>query len=387
MGRCIGIDLHRNRFSVCVLDEEGDIEVESEYETSRRGVERFRETLMSMDTVVFEVSELAFGMHDALVSRVSRVIVADPAKTRERSSGEAKTDRLDARRLARLGQDKHIAEAWVPDPETRRLRELVRFHQQLTKITTKMSNIEYAKGASRSIGLSGPGGKGLWANDRERAELLREAGREVAESARKQKAKLDMMFADWAVKTPEALLVMRHAGVGPWVAAVVIGAAGDIRRFENAQGFSSYTGLVPRVYQSGEGCHHGRITKAGRKELRHALVQAAWSAVRSDPALKASFKRIARTRGEGKAIVAIARKIATRLWHLMTEGHCDGLMSDEAFALKIKRIIRDNRIHIPAHHEATTGAATSRPKTDKNKSGEKGRCTPARGLSLCRQRV
>ena len=81
--------------------------------------------------------------------------------------------------------------------------------------------------------------------------------------------------------------------------------------------------------------------------------------------------------------MAIARKIATRLWHLMTEGHCDGLMSDEAFALKIKRIIRDNRIHIPAHHQATTGAATSRPKTDKNKSGEKGRCTPARGLSLC----
>ena len=88
MGRCIGIDLHRNRFSVCVLDDEGEIEVESEYETSRRGVERFRETLMSMDTVVFEVSELAFGMHDALVSRVSRVIVANPAKT----------DSLDARR-------------------------------------------------------------------------------------------------------------------------------------------------------------------------------------------------------------------------------------------------------------------------------------------------
>jgi len=382
MGRCIGIDLHRKRFSVCVLDEEGEIEVEVEYETSRRGVERFRETLKGTDTVVFEVSELAFALHDALVSRVMRVIVADPAKTRERSSGEPKTDRLDARRLARLGQDKHIAEVWVPDPETRRLRELVRFHQQLTNISTKMSNIEYAKGACRSIGLSGPG---LWSNDREKAELLEDAGREVAESARKQKARLDAMFADWAVKTPEALLAMRHAGVGPWVAAVVIGAAGEMGRFGRAQGFASYTGLVPRVHQSGEGCHHGRITKAGRKELRHALVQAAWSAVRSDPALKSSFKRIARTRGDGKAIVAIARKIATRLWHLMTEGHCDGLMPDEAFALKIKRIIRDNHIEIPSHHEPTIATTANLRKVDKHKSGEKGRCKQAREPSLCRQ--
>jgi hypothetical protein len=83
-----------------------------------------------------------------------------------------------------------------------------------------------------------------------------------------------------------------------------------------------------------------------------------------------------------KAIVAIARKIATRLWHLMTEGHCDGLMSDEAYALKLKRIIRDNRIQIPVDRETAkpTPAKIAKARTDRPTTRRKGASAPADGL-------
>jgi hypothetical protein len=132
---------------------------------------------------------------------------------------------------------------------------------------------------------------------------------------------------------------MRHPGIGPFVAATYVSAMGDISRFPNSKKAASYTGLVPRVHASGETSYNGRITKAGRKELRHALVQAAWVAIRSDQELASFYRRIAKARGSGKAIVAVARKIAVRLWHLTVEGASDGLMSEEKYTAKLARLI------------------------------------------------
>jgi hypothetical protein len=114
---------------------------------------------------------------------------------------------------------------------------------------------------------------------------------------------------------------------------------GDMTRFPNSKKAASYTGLVPRVHTSGETSYNGRITKAGRKELRQALVQAAWVAIRCDQELASFYRRIAKARGSGKAIIAVARKIAVRLYHLSVDGTCDGLMSEEKYTAKLARLI------------------------------------------------
>lgn len=339
MDRFVGIDLHKNSFSVCVLDSEGCIESESAHRISPASLDAFRCGLSRSDTVCFEVSTSAWEMHDLLCDRVGRVIVANPMKTKLLCGGDPKTDKLDARRLAQLTQDKHIAEVWVPDHETREMREMVRFRQQLTNTKTRMGNIRLCRESLEAFKAADPYEALVGPKRSEARELMSQCAEDMEKVADAQLAKLDSVFTRWALSDTRALQLMRHPGVGPFVAAAYVSAMGDMTRFPNSKKAASYTGLVPRVHTSGETSYNGRITKAGRKELRHALVQAAWVAIRCDQELASFYRRIAKARGSGKAIVAVARKIAVRLYHLSVDGTCDGLMSEEKYTAKLARLI------------------------------------------------
>lgn len=339
MDRFVGIDLHKNSFSVCILNSEGAIESESTHGIAPASLDAFRCGLRKSDTVCFEVSTSAWEMHDLLCGRVGRIIVANPMKTKLLSGGDPKTDKLDARRLAQLTQDKHIAEVWVPDSETREMREMVRFRQQLTNIKTRMGNIRLCRESLEAFKAANPYESLAGPKRSEARELMSKCAQDIEDATGAQLATLDSVFTQWALSDTRALRLMRHPGIGPFVAATYVSAMGDITRFPNPKKAASYTGLVPRVHASGETSYNGRITKAGRKELRHALVQAAWIAIRCDQELASFYRRIAKARGSGKAIVAVARKIAVRLWHLTVEGACDGLMSEEKYTAKLTRLI------------------------------------------------
>ena len=357
MERFVGIDLHKNTFSVCVLNSEGSVESESTHRISPASLDAFRCGLTGSDTVCFEVSTSAWEMYDLLCDRVGRVVVANPMKTRLLCGGDPKTDKLDARRLARLTQDKHIAEVWVPDRETREMREMVRFRQQLTNIKTRMGNVRLCRESLEAFKSADPYEALVGPKRSEARALMSECAQDIEKAAGAQLAKLDSVFTQWALSDTRALRLMRHPGIGPFVAATYISAMGDITRFPNSKKAASYTGLVPRVHASGETSYNGRITKAGRKELRHALVQAAWVAIRCDQELASFYRRIAKARGSGKAIVAVARKMAVRLWHLTVEGSSDGLMSEEKYTAKLTRLISE---HARQYAEGGTMVAAAR---------------------------
>ena len=92
---------------------------------------------------------------------------------------------------------------------------------------------------------------------------------------------------------------------------------GDIHRFPSPKHLASYAGLVPSLHQSGQRAKTGRITKAGTSELRWLMVQAAWSAVRVDPHWQPVYQRLRQRRGNGVAIVAVARKLLVVVWFLL----------------------------------------------------------------------
>ena len=97
-------------------------------------------------------------------------------------------------------------------------------------------------------------------------------------------------------------------------------AIGDIARFDSPRKLVSYFGLNPRVRQSGLGAaHHGRISKVGRSHARAMLVEAAWAAAKAPGPLRAFFIRIRARRGHQIAAVAVARKLATLCWHMLTK--------------------------------------------------------------------
>ena len=120
---------------------------------------------------------------------------------------------------------------------------------------------------------------------------------------------------------PAVKRLMTITGVNLTVAAGIVAAIGDIRRFNSPQKLVSYFGLNPRVRQSGLGAaHHGRISKIGRSHARAMLVEAAWAAAKAPGPLHAFFVRIRARRGHQIAAVAVARKLTVLCWHLLTKG-------------------------------------------------------------------
>ena len=131
---------------------------------------------------------------------------------------------------------------------------------------------------------------------------------------------LDRDIAQDALDDEAIRRLLTITGVNLTVAAGLMAAIGSIDRFSIPQKLVSYFGLNPRVRQSGLGAaHHGRISKVGRSHARAMLVEAAWAAAKAPGPLRAFFIRIRARRGHQIAAVAVARKLATLCWHMLTK--------------------------------------------------------------------
>ena len=159
-------------------------------------------------------------------------------------------------------------------------------------------------------------------------------------------------LACWSNRQPwaqEMVFWMQIPGLGVVLAMTVLSALGDISRFEHAKNLVGYAGLGAGVHDSGKK-HQGKargITKAGRKELRWALVEAASRdavAVRSAPHWKSQYENL-KKRGKhaNEAIVAIARKMLVAVWQVLTkrEPHLHSSEEDLAYKMLTSPPLRD----------------------------------------------
>lgn len=137
--------------------------------------------------------------------------------------------------------------------------------------------------------------------------------------AQKQIKSIEKQMASWGAKEANVTRLMQITGVGLVTSVTLMAAIGDIRRFPSANHLVGYAGLGARVHESGLTSRGGGITKAGRREMRSVLVEAAQVAVLYDPRWKAELKRLSPRIGRSKAIVAIARKLLVVAWHLLTK--------------------------------------------------------------------
>jgi hypothetical protein len=138
----------------------------------------------------------------------------------------------------------------------------------------------------------------------------------------------------WATLMP---YLMQLPGLGLVTALTVLAAIGDVTRFETSKQLVGYAGLGASVHDSGQTHRTGRITKTGRRDLRHVLVEAAWAAVEHHPYWKAEFARLARRMDDNKALVAVARRLLVAIWHVLTERAADKHAEPEMVATKLMR--------------------------------------------------
>jgi hypothetical protein len=134
----------------------------------------------------------------------------------------------------------------------------------------------------------------------------------------------------------QAVRLVQLPGVGVVIAMTVLSAIGDISRFESSKNLVGYAGLGAGVHDSGKTHKEKKITKKGRKELRWAMVEAAWRAVGMSPFWKAQYEKyLRRLRKKNQAIVVIARKMLVAIWHVLSKEETDEHASEEDLAYKM----------------------------------------------------
>ena len=327
MRRVIGMDIHRT-FAEVVVWEDGRLRPAGRVDMTRAGLEGFGRNLTNEDEVVVEATGNAMAVVRVLTPYVARVIVANPLQVKAIAHARIKTDKIDAGVLASLRAADFLPEVWLPDVETERMRRLVARRNQVVRHRTRVKNEVHAILHAHLVppcphaDLFGRLGR-LWLDgqplpDDERAAIARHL-REL-DRLGEDLGVLDTDVAQAAIDDPAVKRLLTITGVNLIVAAGLVAAIGDVRRFADPQNLVSYVGLNPRVRQSGLGlAQHGRISKHGRAHARAMLVEAAWAAAKAPGPLRAFFLRIRARRGHQVAAVAVARKLAMLCWHLLTK--------------------------------------------------------------------
>ena len=290
------------------------------------GVRVLAQSLLASDRVALEVTGSCWEVARILEPHVDRVVVVSPDDTGI-TQARAKTDRLDARALARLLWSGELESVWMPDERCRVLRRRLARREQLMRSRTRSKNEIHAvlqrrlQGKPPCSDLFGVKGRRWLAElelPLEERESVDAAMRHV-EFLDAEIAAVDRLIAQQALGWPEIRRLMTVPGVNLICASTFIAAVGDPRRFLTSRKLVAYLGLDPKVRQSGDApARSGRISKRGSAAARWALVEAAWSVVLQPGPLHAFYDRTRARRGHGKAIVATARKLAILFWCMLT---------------------------------------------------------------------
>jgi transposase len=325
MMRSVALDVHLDFCEVAIV-EDGEVRSAGRIDTKPEQIELFAGSLGPDDRVALEVTGNAWEIARIIEPHVAQVLVVSPSDTGIRQA-RAKTDRLDARTLARLLAAGSLDAVWVPDRWTWVMRRRLSRRGQLVHARTRAKNEIHAVLMRQLVGrapladLFGVKGRKWLAEVQlpsEERETVDSAMRQI-EFLEQEIAEVERLIACDALASTEIKRLMSVPGVNVIVAASFLAAIGDIHRFESPRKLVGYLGLDPLVRQSGVGpATHGHISKRGSVRARHALVEACWTTVRQPGPLHSFYQRIHARRGHSVAIVAAARKLACLFWCLLT---------------------------------------------------------------------
>lgn len=343
--RYIGLDVHKHYITIGGMTKEQEIVLRPrniEMERFKRWAE---ENLHKTDEVVLEATTNTWDVYDRIAPLVKRVVVAHPAEVKQIANSRVKTDNQDVTRLIRLLIADLVPEVWVPPVEVRQLRALISYRWRLVKMATAIQNRMHSLLHRHNI--QAPEGKVDTGENRTWWEQVKLSELEMLRL--KQELKSLRLVREHMVEVEtelgrlstserwrdQAVYLMQVPGVGIIVTMTILSAIGDIQRFESPKKLVGYAGLGAGVHDSGEKHREKGITKSGRKELRWALVEAAWQAIRSNPRLRAEYDQLCKRKHPNQAIVVIARKMLVTLWYLLSRQDVYNQATDEDLAYKM----------------------------------------------------
>jgi transposase len=378
--RSIGLDVHQGFCEVAIC-EGATVRSAGRVKTARADLELLAQSLGPQDRVVLEASGPAFAVARILAPHVAEVVVVNAAEVRAISHARVKSDRFDARTLARLLHADMLRPVWVPTAEIGALRRRVARRSALVRQRTMAKNEVHAalsrcllgrSPASDLFGIKGRKWLGAQELPAEEAETVSGCLRQV-DFLDGEIAMIDRALATFAVSSPEVRRLMTIPGIGVATAVALVAAIGDIARFASARELVGYLGLDPTSRQSGDQePRGGRISKRGNAHARSVLVEAAWVAIRTPGPLRAFGERIRARRGGQVAAVAVARKIAALAWHLLTKQEDYAFGRPSLVSAKIRAAERTaGAARLPTRHAGPTTSATAARKATERELAER----------------
>lgn len=315
----IGIDLHKAFFQACAVDGDGRRLWEERLERTAEGIAALQVRCLPGTAVAVEASTPVWHFADALCEAVDRLVVVDPFKTKLKAGFAAKTDRLDARRLADALRRDSVVGIYYPPRQIREWRELCRGRHALVQTRTAVINqlrallLRHGIVDARRLARRADDAWLLAVELPPYARASVAALRAVLTVTRAEAARAELAIQQVAATDPIAQHLQHLRGIGPLLAVMIRAEIGDIRRFAVPGQLASYAGLVPRVEASAGRVRYGRITRRGSPWLRWALVEAAIHGPSRSDRVGRWGRRLAVRKGALKARVALARVLAEEI--------------------------------------------------------------------------
>ena len=327
-----GLDLSRAKVDVCLLAEEGEhldqLAVAPDPESLKTLARRIEEVHREPVCAVVESMTGARIVHDTLEGEGWAVEIADAQRVKGLAPLACKTDRIDSLVLATLSQRDLVPAIWLSDPRVREERELARFRLHLVKHRSALKNrihstlINFGRPCPVTD-LFGAEGRRLLAKldvpEPWRGNVA--AALALIDDLERQIDAANRRLREGHANHPYLPLLLSVPGIG-WVLAFTIAAEiGEIERFASPAKLTGYTGLCPRVVQSGDSDRRGPLSKHGPTYLRWALLEATMHALKH-PAYAERYqrtkKRLGKQRGAKVAQIDIARRLADAICHMLS---------------------------------------------------------------------
>ena len=317
----IGVDLHKAFFQACAITTKGERLWEGRFMRTAEDITRFVDRCGAQAAVAVEATTPTWHFVDQIAERVGHVCVVDTRKTKLKAGYAAKTDRLDARRLADALRRESVVSIYIPSPAIRELRELCRHRLLLTQMRTRV--LQRTRALLLRQGLGDPPAKRLrsragqvWLDQLvlpAQAHRALTTMRQLDRDLTAQLGPVESDIAREALADPIVRRLQTVFGIGPVLGLMLRAEIGDVSRFPTPAHLASYAGVVPQVDSSASRTHYGRITKDGSPWLRWALVEVGVQTLRRRDPLGRWGRQLAVRKGAMKAHVALGREMCREI--------------------------------------------------------------------------
>lgn len=328
----IGVDFHKRTSSYCIMSINGQKIKQCKLENTSQNIRKLLESIEGPKQLAMEATRNWGLFHDEVKDLIDVYQLGHPKKMKAITESETKNDKKDAEIIAQLMQSGFLPKAHVSSLDTRQLRSLLRFRHFLVTQRKSIRN-------QVQILID----RNMWPADRPKAfkDVFCQKGRAWLNSLklaeREQfilKQCLDQFdqlsskieaITDFIQTQSVELTGLKYLRTVPGFkvsrvnALIVLLEIDTIKRFARARSLAHYAGLVPKENSSADKHRMGRLVKSANMFLRTAFLESSFAAMRSDKGLRLYYQSVKQRRGSGAGVVAVSRKLAKAVYHVLKE--------------------------------------------------------------------